>query len=62
MFVWREATSRRSMVCMTRWAPRGRYEVAFVHTDGRRLVKRIDVRDEVYIGVSFSEMRVTGGE
>jgi hypothetical protein len=40
----------------------GSHEIAFVHRDGRRLVKRIEVRDEVYIGVSFSEMRITGGE
>ena len=40
----------------------GSYEIAFVHRDGRRLVKRIDVRNEVYIGVSFSEMLITGGE
>jgi len=31
-------------------------------TDGRRLVKRIDVRHEVYIGVSFSEMHISGGD
>jgi hypothetical protein len=43
-------------------APAGHHEIAFVHRDGRRLVKRIDVRNEVYIGVSFSEMRITGGE
>jgi len=43
-------------------APRGSHEIAFVHTDGRRLVKRIDVRHEVYIGVSFSEMRISGGD
>jgi len=40
----------------------GSHEIAFVHRDGRRLVKRIDVRNEVYIGVSFSEMLITGGE
>ena len=40
----------------------GPHEIAFVHADGRRLAKRIDVRDEAYIGVSFSEMRITGGE
>ena len=43
-------------------APAGSHEIAFVHRDGRRLVKRIEVRNEMYIGVSFSEMRVTGGE
>ena len=43
-------------------APAGPHEIAFVHRDGRRLVKRIEVRNEVYIGVSFSEMRITGGE
>ena len=40
----------------------GPHEIAFVHRDGRRLVKRIDVRNEVYIGVSFSEMLIRGGE
>jgi len=40
----------------------GPHEIAFVHRNGRQLVKRIDVRSEVYIGVSFSEMRITGGE
>ena len=43
-------------------APRGFHELAFVLPDGRRLAKRIDVRDEVYIGVSFSEMRISSGE
>src|SRR5207248_404978 len=41
-------------------ARRGSHEIAFVHRDGRRLVKRIEVRDEVYIGISFSEMRIAG--
>jgi len=40
----------------------GSHEIAFVHRDGRRLAKHINVRDEVYIGVTFAEMRVTGGE
>jgi len=40
----------------------GPHELAFVHRDGRRLVKRIEVRSEVYIGVDFSEMRITGGD
>jgi hypothetical protein len=43
-------------------APAGPHEIAFVHRDGRRLVKRIDVKNEAYIGVSFAEMRITGGE
>jgi hypothetical protein len=43
-------------------APAGSHEIAFVHRDGRRLGKRIEVRNDVYIGVSFSEMRITGGE
>ena len=40
----------------------GSHEIAFVHRDGRRLAKRIEVRNEVYLGVSFSEMRIAGGE
>lgn len=40
----------------------GSHELAIVQRDGRRLAKRIEVKGEVYIGVSFSEMRITGGE
>ena len=43
-------------------APQGSHEIAFVQRDGRRLAKRIDVKDEVYIDVSFSEMLIAGGE
>jgi hypothetical protein len=40
----------------------GSHEIAFVHRDGRRVVKRIEVRDEVHIDVSLTEMRIMGGE
>jgi hypothetical protein len=40
----------------------GNHELAFVHTDGRRLVKRIEVKNEAYIAVSFGERRIQGGE
>jgi hypothetical protein len=40
----------------------GPHEISFVHADGRRLAKRIDVASEAYLGVSFAEMRITGGD
>jgi hypothetical protein len=43
-------------------ATRGSHEIAFVSVDGRRLGKRIDVGEKAYVGVSFLEMRISGGE
>jgi len=43
-------------------ATRGSHEIAFVSVDGRRLVKRIDVGEKASVGVSFLEMRISGGE
>jgi hypothetical protein len=43
-------------------ATRGSHEIAFVSVDGRRLVKRIDVGEKADVGVSFLEMRISGGE